>query len=174
MTFNILADMRLLPWFIPAGPLLAFFLIMLISNRSRRLPATDHEYGGHHPDYDGMDVHVVTRWSRVLSVVIGLAGVLAALFISFQVVSAGWSYGHHFGEEVIASATPWLDTGNTTFDMGVLVDPLTVIMLFMVPIAVLGYLHLFDRLHGARPAPVALLRADFALRRRHADPGGGG
>ncbi len=138
MTFNILADMRLLPWFIPAGPLLAFFLIMLISNRARMLPATDHEYGGHHPDYDGMDVHVVTRWSRVLSVIIGLAGVLAALFISLQVAGAGWSYGHHFGEEVIASAVPWLDTGNTTFDMGVLVDPLTVIMLFMVPIAVLG------------------------------------
>ena len=133
-----LADLGFIPWLIPAGPLLAFFLIMLISNRSRRLPATDHEYGGHHPDYDGMDVHVVTRWSRVLSVIIGMAGVLFALVVSMQLVAAGWSYGHHFGEDVIASAIPWLDTGTTTFDMGVLVDPLTVIMLFMVPIAVLG------------------------------------
>ncbi len=138
MTFNILADMRLLPWFIPAGPLLAFFLIMLISNRARMLPATDHEYGGHHPDYEGMQVPVVTRWSRALSVVIGMAGVLLALGISMQVAGAGWSYGHHFGEEVIASSIPWLDTGLTTLDMGVLVDPLTALMLFMVPITVLG------------------------------------
>ena len=50
---------------------------MLITNRARMLPATDHQYGGHHPDYDGMDVHVVTRWSRVLSVLVGMAGVLA-------------------------------------------------------------------------------------------------
>ena len=122
---------------------------MLITNRARMLPATDHEYGGHHPDYDGMEVHVVTGWSRVLSVVVGMAGVLAALVISLHVAAMGWSYGHHFGQEVFASATPWLDIGATTFDMGVLVDPLTVIMLFMVPIAVLGYLHLFNRLHGA-------------------------
>ena len=133
-----LADYRFLPWLIPAGPLLAFFLIMLVSNRSRRLPATDHEYGGHHPDYEGMDVHVATRRSRILSVLIGMAGVLAALVISLQVVAVGWSYGHHFGEEVIADAVPWLATGATSFDMGVLVDPLTVIMLFMVPIATLG------------------------------------
>ena len=32
----------------------------------------------------------------------------------------------------------WLNTGHTTFNMGVLVDPLTTIMLIMVPIAVLA------------------------------------
>ncbi|MDE0610498.1 MAG: NADH-quinone oxidoreductase subunit L [Anaerolineaceae bacterium] len=133
-----LGDPNILPWLIPAGPLLAFFLIMLISNRARMLPATDHAYGGHHPDYEGMEVPVVRGWSRVLSVVIGMAGVLLALVISLHVVSLGWGYGHYFGEEAFASSTAWLDTGLTTFDMGVLVDPLTVIMLFMVPIAVLG------------------------------------
>ncbi|MCE2489344.1 MAG: NADH-quinone oxidoreductase subunit L, partial [Anaerolineae bacterium] len=131
-------DPNTLAWLIPAGPLLAFFLIMLISNRARLLPATDQAYGGHHPDYEGMEVPVVRGWSRVLSVIIGMAGVLLALVVSLHLVSLGWGYGHHFGEEVFASAIPWLDTGTTTFDMGVLVDPLTVIMLFMVPIAVLG------------------------------------
>ncbi|MCY4526352.1 MAG: proton-conducting transporter membrane subunit, partial [Anaerolineaceae bacterium] len=131
-------DPNTLAWLVPAGPLLAFFLIMLLSNRARLLPATDHEYGGHHPDYEGMEVPVVRSWSRVLSVVIGMAGVLLALAVGLHLVSLGWGYGHHFGEEVFADAIAWLDTGTTTFDMGVLVDPLTVIMLFMVPIAVLG------------------------------------
>ena len=133
-----LADPNTLPWLIPVGPVLAFFVIMLITNHSRTRPATDASYGGHHPDYEGMGVPVVTRWSRALSVVVGLAGALAALVISLQVAGAGWARGHHFGEEVFASGVAWLDTGATTFDMGVLVDPLTAIMLFMVPVTVLG------------------------------------
>jgi hypothetical protein len=47
-------DPNILPWLIPAGPLLAFLIITLITNRSKLVPATSHEYGGHHPDYDGM------------------------------------------------------------------------------------------------------------------------
>ena len=130
-------DPNALPWLIPAGPLLAFLLITLITNKSRLVPATDHhEYGGHHPDYDGMQVPVVHPYSRVISVAVGLAGVLAALIISWMTL-ANASQLHHLGQDVLASSIVWMDTGETTFEMGVLVDPATAIMLVMVPIAVL-------------------------------------
>ena len=130
-------DPNLLPWLIPAGPLLAFFVITLISNKSKLVSAADHhEYGGHHPDYEGMQVPVVNRASRVISVFIGLAGVVWALIISWIVLSEA-SQLHHLGQDVLANSIAWMDTGDTTFFMGVLVDPATVIMLVMVPIAVL-------------------------------------
>ena len=134
---DIFNDPNTLPWLIPAGPLLAFLIITLITNKSRLVPATDHhEYGGDHPDYDGMTVPVVHPWSRVISVAIGMIGVIAALVISW-VTLYNASQLHHLGEEVLASSINWMDTGETAFQMGVLVDPATVIMLVMVPIAVL-------------------------------------
>ncbi len=134
---DIFNDPNTLPWLIPAGPLLAFLIITLITNKSRLVPATDHhEYGGDHPDYDGMTVPVVHPWSRVISVAIGMIGVIAALVISW-VTLYNASQLHHLGEEVLASSINWMDTGETAFRMGVLVDPATVIMLVMVPIAVL-------------------------------------
>ena len=134
------SDPNFLPWLIPIGPLLAFLVITLITNRSKMIPATDHEYGGHHPDYDGMPVHVVNRNGRIASVVVGMIGVLIALFIALTVVGQATNYhgDAHFGEEVFEDSQVWMDTGTTTFNMGVLVDPLTTIMLVMVPIAVLG------------------------------------
>ncbi|MCY4020696.1 MAG: NADH-quinone oxidoreductase subunit L [Chloroflexi bacterium] len=134
---DFLNDANLTPWLIPAGPLLAFLIITLLTNRSKLVAATDQqEYGGHHPDYDGMQVPVVNRYSRVISVAIGMAGVIFALLISWRVL-ADASQLHHIGEEVLASSIAWMDTGQTSFYMGVLVDPATVIMLVMVPIAVL-------------------------------------
>ncbi len=134
---DFLNDPNALPWLIPAGPLLAFLIITLITNKSKLVPATDHhEYGGHHPDYDGMMVPVVHPASRVISVIVGMAGVITALLISWQTL-ANASQLHHIGEEVLASSIAWMDTGETAFRMGVLVDPATVIMLVMVPIAVL-------------------------------------
>ena len=135
---DFLNDPNALPWLIPAGPLLAFLIITLITNKSKLAPATDpHEYGGHHPDYEGMSVPVVHPWSRVISVAVGMVGVLAALLISWQTLSNA-SQLHHIGpEDVLASSIAWMDTGDTSFNMGVLVDPATVIMLVMVPIAVL-------------------------------------
>ena len=134
---DFLNDPNALPWLIPAGPLLAFLIITLITNKSKLVPATDHhEYGGHHPDYEGMMVPVVHQWSRVISVAVGMIGVIAALLISWQTL-ANASQLHHLGEEVLASSIAWMDTGETAFHMGVLVDPATVIMLVMVPIAVL-------------------------------------
>lgn len=131
-----LNDPNFLPWLVPAGPLLAFLVITLITNRSKLVPATSHEYAGHHPDYDGMPVHVVSRTGRIASVVVGLVGVVLALILSLTVV--GEALSSHLGEEVFHQNMVWMDTGRTTFNMGVLVDPLTTIMLVMVPIAVLG------------------------------------
>jgi NADH-quinone oxidoreductase subunit L len=128
-------DPNVLPWLIPVGPLLAFFIITLATNRSRLIPATSKEYGGHHPDYDGMTVPVVTNWGRVASIIVGMSGIIAAWLISLNVVGQALAT-HHFGEEVFASSITWLDTGLTVFRMGVLVDPLTTIMLIMVPLAV--------------------------------------
>ena len=134
---DFFSDPNTLPWLIPAGPLLAFLLITLLTNKSKLVRATDHhEYGGHHPDYEGMHVPVVARYSRVISVAVGMAGVIAALIISWLVLAEA-SQLHHIGEDVLAHRVAWMDTGETSFFMGVLVDPATVIMLVMVPIAVL-------------------------------------
>ncbi|MFO7321526.1 MAG: NADH-quinone oxidoreductase subunit L, partial [Chloroflexota bacterium] len=134
MNFIDFTDPNVMPWLIPVGPLLAFFIITLVTNRSKLIPATSPEYGGHHPDYDGMLVPVVNDWGRVASILVGLAGILVAWIISLNVVGQALATPH-FGEQVFASSIVWLDTGLTAFRMGVLVDPLTTIMLIMVPLA---------------------------------------
>ncbi len=123
-----------LPWLIPVGPLLAFLIITLATNRSKLVPATSPEYGGHHPDYNGMRVPVVSDAGRLLSIVVGMIGILAAWVISLTVIGHALQ-AEHFGEEVFASSLTWMNTGLTEFRMGVLVDPLTTVMLFMVPLA---------------------------------------
>lgn len=111
--------LELMTWLIPAGPLLVFFLIVLF-----------------------------TKNNRTLSWGLAWAGVIASLVLSWTVV------GHMVGIDVhelahhpvaIASSIDWLPFGpcapGTTncalwLDMGVAVDALTTIMLFMVPLAV--------------------------------------
>jgi NADH-quinone oxidoreductase subunit L len=136
MTLNdFLSDVNLLPWLIPVGPLLAFFVITLITNRSKIVPAASHDYHDHnHPGYPGLNVPVVSFPGRVASIVVGLLGILSAWLISLQVVGPALGTAH-FGEHVFQSSIAWMDTGTTTFNMGVLVDPLTTIMLIMVPLA---------------------------------------
>lgn len=133
-------NVNLLPWLIPVGPLLAFIIISFATNRAEMKPATDHDYGGHHPDYDGMEVPIVTPASRVLSITVGLSGIIMALLISYNIVfqALGFKLGE-FGTpgNVFASPVNWLATGEVFFTMGVLIDPLTIIMLVMVPLAVL-------------------------------------
>lgn len=130
-----LNDLNHLPWLIPLGPLLAFLIITLVTNRSKLVPATDHhEYGGHHPDYDGMKVPVVTMRSRILSITVGMIGILTAWILSWRVFFDAISV-EHFGEEkVYAHGVDWLWEA---LRMGVMVDPLTTVMLFFVPIAML-------------------------------------
>ncbi|MBC6935232.1 MAG: NADH-quinone oxidoreductase subunit L [Chloroflexi bacterium] len=133
---DFLSDPNLLPWLIPVGPLLAFFIITLATNRAKLLPATSEEYGGHHPDYDGMLVPVVTTRSRVLSITVGLVGIGIAWILSLVTVFNGLGVGAgKFGKTVFENSIAWMATGATSFNMGVLVDPLTVAMLVMVPLA---------------------------------------
>jgi NADH-quinone oxidoreductase subunit L len=141
MNFNI-NDPNFLPWLIPVGPLLGFLIITLLTNRSRLIPATSPQYGGHHPDYNGMEVPVVTDRGRVLSIIVGMSGIVMAWLISLAVVGNafylnGDGVGGKLGQDVHASALDWMATGLTQFRMGVLVDPLTTIMLIMVPLACL-------------------------------------
>lgn len=137
MTINeILADPNVLPWLIPVAPLLAFFVIVLLSNKAKLVSAASAEYGGHHPDYDGMQVPVVKSWSRALSVGIGLLAAVISWILAGAVVLQAMEQDH-FGVHVFADQIAWMDSGFAPFMMGVLVDPLTAVMLIMVPIAVL-------------------------------------
>ena len=132
------SDINYLPWLIPVGPLLAFLVITLLTNRSKLVPATDHhEYGGHHPDYDGMEVPVVTTRSRIVSIVVGMSGIVSAWLMSMVVFFEATGTDHLGEETVFTSGIDWLNTGLSTLRMGVMVDPLTTVMLLMVPIAVL-------------------------------------
>lgn len=136
MNFNdFVSNPNLLPWLIPVGPLLAFFVITLATNRAKLVPATSHEYTDHnHPAYKGLDVPAVTLQSRIVTVTVGLIGILAAWLISLNVVGNAFSFPH-LGEDVLGNSIEWMATGLTSFRMGVLVDPLTTIMLVMVPLA---------------------------------------
>ena len=133
---EILADPNLLPWLIPVAPLLAFFVIVLLSNRSKLVTATSAEYGSHHPDYEELKVPVVTSWSRILSVLIGLLAAVISWVLAWTVVIEAFEVDQ-FGEQVFTDQIAWMDSGATSFLMGVLVDPLTAVMLIMVPLAVM-------------------------------------
>jgi NADH-quinone oxidoreductase subunit L len=121
-------------WLIPAMPLLAFFLIMLF-----------------------------TKHNRTLSWLLAWAGIISSLVM-------GWIVAfdlllddvHHLVEHPVAikSAVDWLPFGDYAkglwLQMGVAVDPLTAVMLIMVPFATtmifiysVGY-HNYGRPRGTR------------------------
>src|SRR5690242_8433807 len=127
---SLLSNTDLLPWLVPVGPLLAFFIIMLLTNLANMVPGTSPEYVDHnHPSYFGLNVGVASRNSRIATIIVGLAGILFAWFIAWTVV--GTALGNpHLGEEAYGSSFDWLATGATALKMGVLVDPLNTIMLF--------------------------------------------
>lgn len=113
--------LQTLTWLIPAGPLLVFFLIVLF-----------------------------TRNNRTFSWVLAWAGVIGALVLSWTV--AFHMFGTYLGGDIshphellehpvqVASSIDWLPIGDyangTWLQMGVSVDPLTAVMLFMVSLAV--------------------------------------
>ncbi len=113
--------LQTLTWLIPAGPLLVFFLIVLF-----------------------------TRNNRTLSWVLAWAGVIGALVLSWTI--AFHMFGIYLNDDIshphellehpvqVASSIDWLPIGDyangTWLQMGVSVDPLTAVMLFMVSLAV--------------------------------------
>jgi NADH-quinone oxidoreductase subunit L len=134
---EFLSSPNTLPWLIPAGPLLAFAIIVLITNRGRLVPAASHAYEDHnHPGYKGLFVPVVTDWGRVASIIVGMSGIIAAWLISLSIVGQAFAK-QDFGKKVFESGFEWMSLGapGSGFYMGVLVDPLTTIMLVMVPLA---------------------------------------
>ena len=92
-------------WLIPVPPLLSAAVILLFTFRSRWLS------------------HTVALTAIGISLVLGWSVVFGALGTP------------HFADHPLASSIDWLPTGKTALRMGVAVDPLTVVMLFFVPLA---------------------------------------
>ncbi len=97
-----------LVWLIPALPLLAFFAIVLFTRSRDRLS------------------HTIAIGAMLISFVL-------AQLVFWSVIGNGEELAQH----PIALSIPWLPQGAATLNIGVLVDPLTAVMLFMVPIACL-------------------------------------
>ena len=89
-------------WLIPLPPLLAFFLIVLFTNRWKALS------------------HTVAVGAAFLS----WAG---SMYVFFRALGT-----EEFGKHIFASAINWLPTGNTYFQIGVQIDPLSAVTLFFV------------------------------------------
>ena len=101
---------KMLAWLIPLPPLLAFFLIVLLTNRSKALS------------------HTIAIGAALLSFVGSMLVFLYAVGVE------------HFGEHAIESSVAWLPLGEsaeTYFRIGVLVDPTTAVILFFVAITIL-------------------------------------
>src|SRR5215208_2973580 len=94
-------------WLIPLPPVLAFFLIVLFTNKSKALS------------------HTIAVGAAFLSWLGSMIVFVRALGVE------------HLGEEPFESSIPWLPTGDTWFRVGVLVDPLTAVVLFFVAWTVL-------------------------------------
>ncbi|MBE0410828.1 MAG: hypothetical protein IBX69_13980, partial [Anaerolineales bacterium] len=116
-------------WFIPLPPLLAFFLIVLFTNRSKALS------------------HTLAIGAALLSFVASMVVIWRALRVE------------NLGENPLISSINWLPTGETWFSIGVLVDPLTTVTLFFVAWTILmiflysvGY-HNFGQPAGEKDKP---------------------
>jgi len=91
-------------WLIPVFPLLAFALIILVTHDDKKL-STYLAWGG-----------------------IGLSWIIS-WGIFFQAIA----FSHHLGEEPFQLNLLSIPTGSSTLLLGFMVDPLTAVMLFMVP-----------------------------------------
>ena len=98
---------ELLIWLIPLPPLLAFFLIVLFTNRNKAL---SH------------------------SIAVGAAGLS---WLGSMIVFARALGVHELGKEPFASSINWIPTGETWLKIGVLIDPLSAVVLFFVAWTVL-------------------------------------
>ena len=94
-------------WLIPLPPALAFFFIVLFTNRSKALS------------------HTVAVGAAFLSWLGAMVVFVRALGVE------------HFGEHPFESSINWLPTGGTWLKIGVLIDPLSAIVLFFVAWTVL-------------------------------------
>ena len=93
-------------WLIPLPPALAFFLIVLFTNKSKALS------------------HSVGVGAAILSW-------LASMVVFFRALGV-----EHLGEHPFVSSVNWLPTGDTWFKIGVAIDPLGAAVLFFVSITI--------------------------------------
>jgi NADH-quinone oxidoreductase subunit L len=98
---------EILIWLIPLPPVLAFFLIVLFTNKNKALS------------------HSVAIGAALLSWLGSMIVFVRALGVE------------HFGKEPFASSINWLPTGETWLKIGVLIDPLSAAVLFFVAWTVL-------------------------------------
>ncbi len=98
---------ELLIWLIPLPPVLAFFLIVLFTNKSKVLS------------------HSVAVGAAFLSW-------LGAMIVFVRALGV-----EHLGEQPFESSINWLPTGETWLKIGVLIDPLSAAVLFFVAWTVL-------------------------------------
>jgi NADH-quinone oxidoreductase subunit L len=89
-------------WLLPLPPILAFFLIVLFTNKSKALS------------------HMIGVGAAALSW-------LGSMVVFFRALGV-----EHLGEHPFTSSVGWLPTGNTWFNIGVLIDPLGAAVLFFV------------------------------------------
>ena len=94
-------------WLIPLPPLLAFFLILLFAHRGNVL-------------------------SHILAVGAALLSWLGSMVVFFQALRV-----EHLGEHPFVSKFAWFPTGDTWFEIGVQIDPLSAVTLFFVAWTVL-------------------------------------
>ena len=98
---------NLIIWLIPLPPLLAFFFIVLFTNKNNKL---SH------------------------SIAVGGAGLsfLGAMFVFFKALTTD-----HFAEHPFGSVITWFTLGDKPFEIGTMIDPLSAMVLFFVGITVL-------------------------------------
>ncbi len=93
-------------WLIPLPPVLAFFLIVLLTNRSKAL-------------------------SHTAAVGAAFLSWLGSMIVFFRALGV-----EHLGEHPFESSVNWLPAGNAWFKVGVLIDPLGAAVLFFVSITI--------------------------------------
>lgn len=91
-----------LPWLLPLPPLLAFALIVLLTNKNKALS------------------HSIAVGAAFLS------------WLGSMVVFGAAIATEHFGEHPFHSDIPWITVGGQALKLGVLVDPLSAVVLFFV------------------------------------------
>ncbi len=96
-------------WLIPLPPLLAFFLIVLLTNRKKAL-------------------------SHSIAVGAALLSWAGSMVIFWRALQTG---AHSLGEHPFGTSIDWLPTGETWLRIGVLLDPLSAVTLFFVAWTVL-------------------------------------
>ncbi len=98
---------ELILWLLPLPPLLAFFVVVLFTNRSNKA-------------------------SWMIAVGAAALSFLGSMYVFVQALGA-----EHLGEHPFTSQLDWLPVNGGFFQIGVMIDPLSAIVLFFVAITVL-------------------------------------